>query len=57
MTDHHTTEEQEQQYGGPDRAEAHPEDPDTNTTPRGNGEQDAGETERSEHKLAHVLGH
>ncbi len=57
MTADHTREEQEGQDGGPEQAEARPEDPETNTTPRGNPEPDAGETERSEEKLDDVLGH
>jgi hypothetical protein len=57
MTNDHKTEEQAEQSGGPERAEARPEDPETNTSPRGNGEADSGETERSEEELGNVLGH
>ena len=36
--------------------EARPDDPDTNTSPRGNGEQDETDTERGLEKLDSVLG-
>ena len=41
----------------PDRLEARPQDPRTNTRPRGNGQRDGGETEKSAVKLERVLGH
>jgi len=40
-----------------ERPDARPQDPRTNTRPRGNGLLDSGEKERSAAKLAVVLGH
>jgi hypothetical protein len=39
------------------RVERRAHDPAVNTRPRGNGERDRGETEKSTRKLAGVLGH
>jgi hypothetical protein len=39
------------------RLPARPQDPRTNTRPRGNGTLDSGEKEKSARKLEHVLGH
>jgi hypothetical protein len=39
-----------------DRADARPEDPETNTQPRGNGDTDQQDTERGRDKLDSVLG-
>jgi hypothetical protein len=39
------------------RVEARPQDPRTNTRPRGNGTRERGETEKSTRKLENVLGH
>ena len=39
------------------RVDATPQDPETNTRPRGNGERERGETEKSTRKLEGVLGH
>ena len=36
--------------------DARPDDPDTNTRPRGNGDQDERDTERGREKLDSVLG-
>jgi len=41
---------------GPQRTEARPGDPRTNTRPRGNGPRDRQEVERSARKLELVLG-
>ena len=41
----------------PERVEAHPQDPQTNTRPRGNGELDGREKDKSAQKLERVLGH
>jgi hypothetical protein len=40
-----------------ERVNAQPQDPATNTRPRGNGVTDRAETEKSLHKLEDVLGH
>ena len=40
-----------------ERVEARPQDPRTNTRPRGNGDRDRGETDKSARKLERVLGH
>jgi hypothetical protein len=40
-----------------DHPDARPQDPRTNTRPRGNGPMDRGETEKSARKLETVLGH
>jgi len=40
-----------------ERLDARPQDPRTNTRPRGNGPLDSGEKERSAAKLEVVLGH
>jgi hypothetical protein len=42
---------------GQERVNAQPQDPATNTRPRGNGVTDRAETEKSLHKLEDVLGH
>ena len=41
----------------PERAEARPQDPRSNTRPRGNGQLDGRETDKSARKLQMVLGH
>jgi hypothetical protein len=47
----------EQRREPPERGEPRPQDPATNTRPRGNGTRDSGETDRSTRKLEAVLGH
>jgi hypothetical protein len=47
----------EPRRSAPGRVDARPQDPKTNTSPRGNGERDRGETEKSASKLERVLGH
>jgi hypothetical protein len=39
------------------KTDARPDDPDSGTQPRGNGEQDERDTERGREKLDSVLGH
>jgi hypothetical protein len=39
------------------KTDARPDDPDSGTHPRGNGEQDERDTERGREKLDSVLGH
>ena len=39
-----------------DRPDARPEDPEANTKPRGNGDEDQHDTERGQDKLESVLG-
>jgi hypothetical protein len=39
-----------------DRADTRPEDPETNTQPRGNGDEDQQDTERGRDKLDSVVG-
>ena len=46
----------EQPNNEPDPQDARPDDPDTNTRPRGNGDQDEKDTERGKEKLESVLG-
>jgi hypothetical protein len=41
----------------PERAETRPQDPRSNTRPRGNGQLDGRETDKSARKLQMVLGH
>jgi hypothetical protein len=41
----------------PRRVDSRPQDPRTNTRPRGNGARDGDETEKSTRKLKDVLGH
>jgi hypothetical protein len=43
--------------GTPERFDARPQDPQTNTRPRGNGDLDGREKDRSAQKLERVLGH
>jgi hypothetical protein len=54
------TTQQPNKHGSGERhaqdAWAHPQDPDENTRPPGNGDLDAQETARSEEKLLAVLG-
>jgi hypothetical protein len=40
-----------------ERKDARPEDPETNTRPPGNGDEDQQDTERGREKLGSVLGH
>jgi hypothetical protein len=47
----------EDRRSAPERVYARPQDPKSNTRPRGNGVRESGETERSTQKLATVLGH
>jgi hypothetical protein len=47
----------EPRRGAPERFDARPQDPHTNTRPRGNGTLDGREREKSAQKLERVLGH
>jgi hypothetical protein len=47
----------EPRRGAPERVDSRPQDPRTNTRPRGNGPLDGRETEKSALKLETVLGH
>ena len=47
----------EPRRSAPERIDARPQDPRTNTRPRGNGPLDGGEREKSAQKLERVLGH
>jgi hypothetical protein len=47
----------EPRRGAPERVDSRPQDPRTNTRPRGNGPLDGCETEKSALKLETVLGH
>jgi hypothetical protein len=47
----------EPRRGQPGRVDVHPQDPRTNTRPRGNGSLDGREADRSARKLEMVLGH
>jgi len=49
--------EVERRHRDPDRVEARPSDPRTNTRPRGNGPRERQEMERGVRKLELVLGH
>jgi hypothetical protein len=46
----------DEQHARPD-AHAHPEDPETNTRPPGNGEREQPDATRAEEKLEEVSGH
>jgi len=47
----------EPRRSAPGHVHARPQDPQTNTRPRGNGPLDGREAEKSAHKLETVLGH
>jgi hypothetical protein len=51
------TELDEHRRDAPQRVDARPQDPKTNTRPRGNGREEQGETQKSGRKLETVLGH